>query len=66
MFYNGYKPDADSVMKNRHARNSIVNLKNGILTRGILIDLPPPQRACLIFLEPGTPIYASDIEAWEK
>ena len=64
VFYNGYKPDADSVMKNGHARNSIINLKNGIFTRGILIDLP--RLKGVPYLEPGTPVYASDIEAWEK
>jgi kynurenine formamidase len=64
VFYNGYKPDAESVMKNRHTRNSIINLKNGIFTRGILVDLP--RLKGVPYLEPGTPIYAQDIEAWEK
>jgi len=64
VFYNGYKPDADSVLKNRHTRNSIINLKNGIFTRGILVDLP--RLKGVPYLEPGTPIYAQDIEAWEK
>jgi kynurenine formamidase len=64
VFYNGYKPDADSVMKNRHTRNSIINLKNGIFTRGILVDLP--RLKGVPYLEPGTPVYAQDIEAWEK
>ena len=64
VFYNGYKPDPDSVMKKGHARNSIINLQNGIFTRGILIDLP--RLKGVPYLEPGTPIYASDIEAWEK
>ena len=64
VFYNGYKPDADSVMKNGHTRNSIINLKNGIFTRGILVDLP--RLKGVPYLEPGTPIYAQDIEAWEK
>ena len=40
VFYNGYKPDEATVMKSGHARNSIHNLKNGIVTRGILVDLP--------------------------
>ncbi len=40
VFYNGYKPDAGAVMKSGHAKNSIVNLKSGIFTRGVLIDLP--------------------------
>ena len=64
VFYNGYKPDADAVMKSGHTRNSIINLKNGIFTRGILVDLP--RLKGVPYLEPGTPIYASDIEAWEK
>jgi kynurenine formamidase len=64
VFYNGYKPNAESVMKNRHTRNSIINLKNGIFTRGVLIDLP--RLKGVPYLEPGTPIYARDIEAWEK
>jgi kynurenine formamidase len=64
VFYNGYKPDADSVMKRGHTRNSIINLKNGIFTRGILVDLP--RLKGVPYLEPGTPIYAQDIEAWEK
>ena len=64
VFYNGYKPNPDAVMKTGHTRNSIVNLKNGIFTRGILVDLP--RLKGVPYVEPGTPIYASDIEAWEK
>ena len=64
VFYNGYKPDPDAVMKSGHTRNSILNLKNGIFTRGILVDLPRLKN--VPYLEPGTPVYASDIEAWEK
>jgi kynurenine formamidase len=64
VFYNGYKPDADSVMKTRHARNSVINLKNGIFTRGVLVDVPRLKN--IPYLEPGTPIYAADIQAWEK
>jgi kynurenine formamidase len=65
VFYNGYKPDPAEVMKqNGHAKNSIGNMKNGILTRGILIDVP--RLRGVPYLEPGTPIYVSDLEAWEK
>ena len=63
-FYNGYKPDANTVQKQGHARNSIHNLKNGIFTRGVLIDIP--RLKGIPYLEPGTPIYVEDIEAWEK
>src|SRR6266850_1830253 len=64
VFYNGYKPDADSVLKGGHAKNSIHNVKNGIFTRGILIDIP--RLKGVPYLEPGTPIYVADLEAWEK
>src|SRR6266571_4131055 len=64
VFYNGYKPDADAVMKNGHQKNSIHNLKNGIFTRGILLDIP--RLKGVPYLEPGTPIYVEDLEAWEK
>jgi hypothetical protein len=54
--YNGYAPDQDEVMKaGGHARNSIHNLKDGIFTRGILIDIP--RLKGVPYLEPGTPIY---------
>jgi kynurenine formamidase len=64
VFYNGYTPDPDAVMKQGHAKNSIHNVKNGIFTRGILIDIP--RLKGLPYLEPGTPIYVEDLEAWEK
>ena len=65
VFYNGYKPDPDQVKKaDGHAKNSIHNLKNGIFTRGILIDIPLMKG--VKYLEPGTPIYVEDIEAWLK
>src|SRR4051794_28280918 len=39
-FYNGYKPDPAAVKEaGHHFKNSIHNLKNGVLTRGVLIDL---------------------------
>ena len=40
VFYNGYTPDPDGVLENRHSKNSIHNVKNGIFTRGVLIDIP--------------------------
>jgi kynurenine formamidase len=65
VFYNGYKPDPGVVERqNGHAKNSIINFKDGILTRGILIDIP--RLKGVPYLEPGTPIYIEDIEAWEK
>jgi kynurenine formamidase len=64
IFYNGYKPDPDKVLKQGHEKNSIRNVKNGIFTRGVLIDIP--RLKGLPYLEPGTPIYVADLEAWEK
>jgi kynurenine formamidase len=64
VFYNGYTPDAEEVLRQGHARNSIHNVKNGIFTRGILIDIP--RLKGVPYLEPGTPIYVEDLEAWEK
>ena len=40
VFYNGYKADPDRVMKQGHAKNSIYNVKNGIFTGRIRIDIP--------------------------
>ncbi len=40
------------------------NLKNGVFTRGILIDGPALKG--VDYLEPGTAIYPSDLDAWEK
>jgi len=34
-----------------------------IFTRGILIDIP--RLKGVPYLEPGTPIYVEDLEAWE-
>jgi kynurenine formamidase len=63
--YNGYAPVKTKVMKaGGHARNSIYNVKNGIFTRGILIDIP--RLKGVPYLEPSTPIYVEDLEAWEK
>ena len=64
VFYNGYTPDAATVTKQGHVKNSIHNVKNGIFTRGILIDIP--RLKGVPYLEPGTPIYVEDLEAFEK
>ena len=45
------------------AKLGVENLKNGILTRGLLLDIPRLKN--LPYLEPGTPVYVEDLEAWE-
>lgn len=64
VFYNGYKPEQAAVLKDGHPKNSIHNLKNGIFTRGVLLDIP--RLKDVAYLEPGTPIYVEDLEAWER
>jgi kynurenine formamidase len=62
--WNGY-PVADLVtMKGGAARNSILTMKSGIVTRGILYDIP--RLKGVPYLEPGTRIFPEDLEAWEK
>jgi kynurenine formamidase len=65
VFYNGYKPDPEEIKKaNRHFKNGINNVKNGVFTRGVLIDIP--RLKGVPYLEQATPIYVEDLEAWEK
>jgi kynurenine formamidase len=45
-------------------QNGVENQKNGIMTRGILVDMPLLKQ--VPYLEPGTAVTASDLEAWEK
>jgi kynurenine formamidase len=42
----------------------IQNQQDGFFTRGILVDLP--RLKGVPYLEPGTPVYPEDLEAWEK
>ncbi|MEK6287010.1 MAG: cyclase family protein [Acidobacteriota bacterium] len=60
--YNGFSQE--EVTKEGAAKLSIANLKPGVFTRGILIDLPKLKG--VPYLEPGTPIYPEDLDAWEK
>ena len=63
--YNGYAPDPAVVAaEGGHVKNTIHNAKHGIVTRGILIDMARFKN--VPYLEPGTPIYVEDLEAWEE
>jgi kynurenine formamidase len=44
--------------------NGVEHQKNGIMTRGIIVDLPRMRN--VPYLEPGTAVYPSDLDAWEK
>ena len=61
--YNGYAT-ADVNTDKGCTKLGIENLKAGIVTRGVLIDIP--RLRGLPYLEPGTAIYVEDLEAWEK
>jgi len=45
-------------------KNSILTMKSGIVTRGVLYDIP--RLKGVPYLEPGTRIFPEDLEAWEK
>jgi kynurenine formamidase len=61
--YNGY-PRVDVETKQGCAKLGIDHLKNGVITRGILLDIPRLKN--VPYLEPGTPVYIEDLEAWER
>src|SRR5262245_11845187 len=61
--YNGYAR-ADVNTEQGRTRLGIQNLKDGVATRGVLVDIPRLRN--VPYLEPGTPIYVEDLEAWEK
>src|SRR5262245_6725371 len=62
--YNGFLRTEHVTMEGGATKGSIHNIKEGIFTRGILVDLP--RLKGVPYLEPGTPIYVEDLEAWEK
>ena len=60
--FNGFSQE--EVTAKGAAKDSIINAKNGVMTRGILFDIPLLKG--VEYLEPGTPIYSEDLDAWEK
>ena len=60
--YNGVSQD--TITEAGCSNASIVNLQGGIVTRGVLVDVPRLKR--VPYLEPGTPIYVEDLDAWEE
>ncbi|MCI0664624.1 MAG: cyclase family protein [Acidobacteria bacterium] len=60
--YNGFSQE--EVTQKGAEKLAISNLRQGIFTRGILMDIPGLKG--VPYLEPGTPIYPEDLEAWEK
>ena len=62
--WNGYPISGLVTMDNGAGKNSVLTMKDGIVTRAILYDIP--RLKGVPYLEPGTRIFASDLEAWEK
>ena len=62
--WNGYPVEGLVTKDGGAAKNSILTMKNGIVTRGVLYDIP--RLKGVPYLEPGTRIFAEDLEAWEK
>ena len=60
--FNGYPKE--TVTESGAEKLSILGVKSGIFTRGILMDIP--ELKGVKYLEPGTPIYPEDLDAWEK
>ena len=60
--YNGF--DATDATEAGCVTSGIEHLKEGVLSRGILIDVP--RLKGVPYLEPGTPVLPEDIEAWER
>ena len=61
--FNGYSR-AEVESTSGCAKLGIDHLKAGIVTRGILIDMPRLRN--VPYLEPATPVYIEDLEAWER
>ena len=60
--YNGFAKT--EVTSQGAGKLAVTNLKNGIFTRGILMDIARLKK--VPYLEPTVAIYPEDLEAWEK
>ena len=61
--YNGFD-FSEIVTEDGCSRMGTTAMKNGLVTRGILVDMP--RLKGVPYLEPGTKLYREDIEAWEE
>ncbi len=60
--YNGFL--RTEITEDGCAKLAITNFKQGIVTRGVLMDIA--RLKGVEYLEPGTPIYPADLDAWEQ
>lgn len=61
--WNGFTT-ADVTMEGGAKKGSIYAVRDGVFTRGVLVDMPALKGVA--YLEPGTRIFVGDLEAWEK
>jgi len=61
--WNGYDVDGLVTMEAGALKNSIMAVKDGLVTRAVLYDIP--RLKGVPYLEPGTRITVADLEAWE-
>ena len=62
--WNGYPVEGLVTKEAAPPRTPILTMKNGIVTRGALQDIP--RLKGVPYLEPGNRIFAEDLEAWEQ
>ncbi len=61
--WNGYPVEDLVTLEHGALKNAVLTMKNGIVTRGVLYDIPKLKG--VPYLEPGTRITVADLEAWE-
>jgi len=67
MFYHGQMYNGVSistVTANGAPKDDVMRFKNGIVTRGILVDIPTLKSKA--YLDDDEPVYPEDLIAWEK
>ena len=62
--WNGYDTSVLVTKEKGAEKNSVLPMKNGIVTRGVLYDIA--RLKGVPYLAPGDRIFPADLEAWEK
>src|SRR6266849_4492103 len=62
--WNGYDTSALVTMQKGAEKNSVMPMKNGIVTRAVLYDIA--RLKGVPYLAPGDRIFPEDMEAWER
>jgi kynurenine formamidase len=61
--YNGFEASEHVSMTEGLSKGSIAAFEEGVFTRGVIVDIP--RLRGVPWLEPGTPVFIEDIQAWE-